>query len=164
MSSHRQKFDEILKRCCPKWIFMSLICCKLQLHWNTLSDDNTAGFVKTKVLLDFSPTRKVFPTADFRLDSVFFETPCIYWWKWLSKPELSAAKFLKADLPLPYSMTPHQPHPPLPLLFVKGINQRVSHWQWHWLELQGAPKKMHHSDLHIISLLEIGVYFFTCVL
>ena len=46
MSSHTQKFGEILKKCCPKLIFMSLTCCKLQTHWNTLSNSNTARFVK----------------------------------------------------------------------------------------------------------------------
>ena len=30
--------------------------------------------------------------------------------------------------------------------------------------VQGAPKKMHHSDLYPISVLEVGFYFFTCVL
>ena len=30
--------------------------------------------------------------------------------------------------------------------------------------LQGAPKKMHHSDLYPISVLEVAFYFFTCVL
>ena len=30
--------------------------------------------------------------------------------------------------------------------------------------LQGAPKKMHHSDLYPISVLEVGFYFFACVL
>ena len=31
-------------------------------------------------------------------------------------------------------------------------------------EIQGAPKKMHHSDLYPISVLEVGFYFFTYVL
>ena len=30
--------------------------------------------------------------------------------------------------------------------------------------IQGAPKKMHHSDLYTISVLEVEFYFFTCVL
>ena len=30
--------------------------------------------------------------------------------------------------------------------------------------VQGAPKKMHHSDLYPISVLEAGFYFFTCAL
>ena len=64
LSSHRQKADEILKKCCPKWIFMSLTWCKLKIHWSTLSNSNRAGFVK-KICMDFSPTRKIFPTSDF---------------------------------------------------------------------------------------------------
>ena len=32
------------------------------------------------------------------------------------------------------------------------------------INIQGAPKKMHHSDLYPISVLEVGFYFFTCVL
>ena len=32
------------------------------------------------------------------------------------------------------------------------------------IEVQGAPKKMQHSDLYLISVLEAGLYFFTCVL
>ena len=30
--------------------------------------------------------------------------------------------------------------------------------------IQGAPKKMYHSDLYPISVLEVGLYFFTYVL
>ena len=30
------------------------------------------------------------------------------------------------------------------------------------IQLQGAPKKMHHSDLYPISVLEVGFYF-SCV-
>ena len=30
--------------------------------------------------------------------------------------------------------------------------------------IQGAPKKMHHSDLYPISVLEVGFNLFTCVL
>ena len=30
--------------------------------------------------------------------------------------------------------------------------------------IQGAPKKMQHSDLYLISLLEVGFYFFIYVL
>ena len=32
------------------------------------------------------------------------------------------------------------------------------------LNIQGAPKKMHHSNLYPISVLEVRFYFFTCVL
>ena len=31
-------------------------------------------------------------------------------------------------------------------------------------EIKCAPKKMHHSDLYPISVLEVRFYFFTCVL
>ena len=32
------------------------------------------------------------------------------------------------------------------------------------IHVQGAPKKMHHSDLYPISVLEVGFNFFACVL
>ena len=48
---------------------------------------------------------------------------CICWWEWLSKPVPSAAKFSKAGWPLLYSRTPHPPHPPVRLLFVKGVKR-----------------------------------------
>ena len=35
--------------------------------------------------------------------------------------------------------------------------------KWGW-SIQGAPKKMHHSDVYHISVLEVGFFFFTCVL
>ena len=32
------------------------------------------------------------------------------------------------------------------------------------VNIQGAPKKMYHSYLYLISVLEVGLYFFTCVI
>ena len=43
---------------------------------------------------------------------------------------------------------------------------RHNHDQIHSIldDLQGAPKKMHHSNLYLISVLKVGFYFFTYVL
>ena len=72
MSSHTQKFGEILKKCCPKLIFMSLTCCKLQTHWNTLSNGKTARFVKKN---GFLTNQTNISHSWFWLNSAFLRHP-----------------------------------------------------------------------------------------
>ena len=74
MSSHRKIFDEILRKCCPEWISMSLTCCKLQIHCNTLSEAFTPRFVK-KSPVGFLINQKTISHSWFWLNSVFFRHP-----------------------------------------------------------------------------------------
>ena len=49
------------------------------------------------------------------------------------------------------------------IAFQDGFFDRLTHHA-QYCNIQGAPKKMHHSDLYTISVLEVGFYFFACVL
>ena len=99
MSSQRQKFDEILEKFCQTLMCMSLKWGKLQMHWSTLPNGKTAGFVKTKSYWISQQREKYFPQLILTKLSFFWDTLYVRIFFVRVIPVRSSERAAKRDLP-----------------------------------------------------------------